>query len=135
MGPLQRMTSLVLAASVSGCSYLSMPKTTNTSPYRDEQVAARCSTSGGAPAVDTIMAVLGGIGTALALYVILDEATHDYGEWDGFGYFVGGVVGIPSGAILLGYGFSARFGNRHIAACKAERLKPLASPHTGPPGY
>jgi hypothetical protein len=128
------MTSLVLAASVAGCSYLSMPTLQNRSPHRDVRVAARCSTGGGAPVADTIMAVLGGIGTAWALYVLVDESTHEYGEWDGSGYIVAGVVGIPSGAMLLGYGFSARYGHRHVRACKAERQKPLAPAHDGPPG-
>jgi hypothetical protein len=125
MRAMDRAIALALTASLAGCSYLSMPTIRNTTPYRNEGVAATCTTGPGAPLADLLGATIGGLFTVLALTVAYNEATHDYGEDDGIGYTVAAAVGIPFGGMFLGYGLSARHGERYIAACKAERRKPI----------
>src|SRR5688572_5470444 len=102
-----------------------MPNIDSARPYRNEPLARTCSTGAGAPLADMLGATVGGLFTLLALSIAYNEAFHDYGEDEGTGYTVAAFVGVPFAGMMLGYGLSARHGERHIRACKAERLKPI----------
>jgi hypothetical protein len=124
---MSRALALVLAAAtLAGCSYATIPSAPSNSWYRDERFAATCSPRAAAPVADLFGAIVGGLGTALALSFAYNEATHEYDpDIEGTGYAVAVVVGLPFGGMLLGYGFSFRHGQRYNSACKAQRIKPV----------
>lgn len=122
---MRRVIALGLAAALAGCSYMALPAIPRDRPYRNVAMAATCSTGATAPLADLLGATIGGLGSALALSIGYAEPTRDFGEDDGTGYAVALAIGLPFGAMLLGYGLSARHGLRHIEACKAERQKPI----------
>jgi hypothetical protein len=125
------VTSAILAAAIASCSYATVPRVTNESPWRDEEIAASCSTGAIASNIDFVMAVVAGAGTIAGGYFVLGsvascgDAEPGGDDACGVGYVIGAMVGVPSAIALLGYGFSARHGLRHGQRCRAERAKPV----------
>jgi hypothetical protein len=123
---MRRALALMMSVAVGGCSFMALPRVRSESRWRDEPIASRCSTSAGAPTADLFGAAITGFVTVLAGLVILNEATNDNGDdLNDPGYIYGAAIGVPFGAMMLTYGFSARYGYRQLDACRVEQREPL----------
>jgi hypothetical protein len=107
----------IVAAMTTGCSYMFM---------RGDPPYEPCTTSTLTPTFDRVVEV-GGFGLAgVAVWAIVNEARKDYGDFDGIGYYAGGVLGALALAIIVVEHGSANYGYRQAERCAAAQRAALA---------
>jgi hypothetical protein len=110
--------SLLALFAVAGCSFVTMPAASSVAePGRD------CRTSRAAPAVDTALAVAGGIAAIFGTAIIVRTALDDDVDQPKVAYIGGAMYAVPGALGLAGFGLSARHGFRSARAC-ARRGRP-----------
>ena len=101
----------VLACSTA-CSAITMPTARTV-----ETTERGCTTVKVAPALDSVVAVAGGLVMVWGLWLVLETAADDNVDNPGVPYSIGALAAVPGAAGLTFWGLSARHGFRSANAC------------------
>jgi hypothetical protein len=98
-----------------------------------------CTRSKSAPTTDAAVAVAGAVGLAVGTVLMTQGGCSGGGDACGAPAAAGFLLALPSGALALLYGLSARYGYHHVDRCLERAAEPpapivpTAPPSTGGP--